>query len=86
MQNLCICVNSYQFALVDYAHRNSFWFQLLIHILIHYEQPAIGLLLFHLTGQSYRLEKLNLPGVPVDLDLPLSSTNTTQFCLIRENS
>ncbi|ESP00893.1 hypothetical protein LOTGIDRAFT_180365 [Lottia gigantea] len=37
-------------------------------------------------GLKYNLEKLNDPGVPIDLDATLMSLDTLEFVLIRENS
>ena len=39
-----------------------------------------------LSGLGYRLEKQEAPGVAVDLDSPLSTLDTLEFCLVRENS
>ena len=37
-------------------------------------------------GLGYRLEKQDEPGIAIDLDSPLSTLDTLEFCLVRENS
>lgn len=37
-------------------------------------------------GLEYTLEKQSEPGIPVDLDNPLITMDTLEFCLVRENS
>ena len=37
-------------------------------------------------GLEYTLERQDEPGIPIDLDLPLSSMDTHEFCLVRLHS
>ena len=45
----------------------------------------VHVFLFYI-GLGYRLEKQDEPGVAIDLDSPLCSLDTLEFCLVRENS
>ena len=37
-------------------------------------------------GHEYVLEKQSLPGVPIDLNAPLDSMETLEFCLVKGGS